>query len=69
MSDDEEESQITEQQYIELAADAKQRIEDKNKIIENQEIRIENLTTTCQAYREKVEHLKATIAFLLNCVD
>lgn len=70
MSDDEEESeQITEQQYLEMAEDAKQRIQDKNKIIENQEVRIENLTSTCEAYRNKVENMKATLAFLINCVD
>ena len=59
----------TEQDYITLAEDCKQRIADKNKIIENQESRIENLTNTCQSYAVKIDNLKVVVAHLLNAID
>jgi len=59
----------TEQDYLELAEDCKQRIADKNDIIETLKAQCELLSNTVEAYIQKIENLKTVVTYLLNAID
>ena len=59
----------TEQDYLELAEDCKQRIADKNDIIETLKNQCELLSNTVDAYIEKIQNLKAVVTYMLNAID
>lgn len=59
----------TEQDYLELAEDCKQRIADKNDVIETLKNQCELLSNTVEAYIQKIENLKTVVTYLLNAID
>ncbi len=61
-------SNITEQAYLELCEDSKNRIKDKNEIIELQKTRIENLLDTVETNYEKQKCYIMIIQILLSIV-